>query len=494
MLDAESCYRAIAARDARFDGRFFTGVLTTGIYCRPVCPARTPKRENVRFFEVAAAAEEAGFRPCLRCRPETAQGSLARLGTSRTVARALGRIAEGALDADGIDALAARMGVGPRQLRRLFATHLGASPRAVAQTRRVHFARKLLDETPLPITEIALASGFSSIRRFNDAFRTTFGTAPRDVRRDGGSRPPPDSASLSLRLAFRPPLDWDWLVGFLARRAIAGVEEVVGGAYRRTFEIDGARGAIEISRAPGEDALLLRVPTAASKALLPIVRRARRLFDLDCDPHEIRRGLGHDRRLAGALGRHEGLRVPGAWDGFEIAVRGVLGQQVSVAGAATLAGRIAARYGEPVADASLTRLFPRPESLADARLARIGMPESRAATIRALARGVVSGTLDLDGAADPETTRTQLLAIPGIGPWTAQYVSMRALSDPDAFVAGDLGVRRALARGGSLPDERAVLERAEAWRPWRAYAVMALWSEDSRTGSRRRKADGAHAR
>jgi AraC family transcriptional regulator of adaptative response / DNA-3-methyladenine glycosylase II len=495
VLDADACYRALLARDARFDGRFFTGVVTTGVYCRPVCPARTPKRENVRFFALAAAAEDAGFRPCKRCRPETAAGSLAWLGSSRTVSRALDRIADGALDGDGVDALAARLGVGARQLRRLFAAHLGAPPRAVAQTRRAHFARQLVDETPLPITEIALAAGFSSIRRFNTAFRETFGTSPRDVRRGSGARPGPGAASIELRLAFRPPLDWPALLAFLERRSIAAVEEVAGGAYRRTFEIDGVRGAVEVAPLPGEHALALRAPTAAARALLPVVRRARRLFDLDCDPREIRHGLGRDALLARALGARDGLRVPGAWDGFEIAVRAVLGQQISVAGARTLAGRIAERYGEPLdGGGGLRRLFPRPEALVSANLARVGMPETRAETIRALARAITGGRLDLEaGAVDPDATRARLEAIPGIGPWTAQYVAMRALQDPDAFLAGDLGVRRALARGGTLPGEREVLRRAEAWRPWRAYAVMALWCADPPEGKGRRT-HGARAR
>jgi AraC family transcriptional regulator of adaptative response / DNA-3-methyladenine glycosylase II len=495
MLDADSCYRAVRSRDARFDGRFFTGVLTTGIYCRPICSAKLPRRENVRFFECAAAAEEAGLRPCRRCRPETAIGSPAWLGTSGTVSRALTRIADGALDGDGVEPLASRLGIGSRQLRRLFATHLGASPRSLAQTRRIHFARQLVDETALPITEIALASGFSSVRRFNAAFLQTFRLAPRDVRKGAKRGTEPSPGTIDLRLPFRPPLDWPWLLGFLEGRAIEGVEEVEGGIYRRTVTVEGFRGVIEVKAAPDGKALVLRVPVAASRSLLSIVRRARRLFDLDCDPGEIRARLGRDATIGRVLERLPGIRVPGAWDGFEIAVRGILGQQVSVAGARTLAGRLVELYGERVpVERGPSRLFPRPEALASVRVARIGIPGSRWNAIRSLSREVARGAVDLDFGSSSDATRERLLRVPGIGPWTAQYIVMRALGDPDAFPAEDLGIRRALGRGGALAEVAAVQRRSERWRPWRAYAVMALWSRDHGRDVQRRTRNGSRTR
>jgi AraC family transcriptional regulator of adaptative response / DNA-3-methyladenine glycosylase II len=491
MLDAEGCYRVITARDARYDGRFFTGVVTTGVYCRPICPARTPRRETVRFFECAAAAEEAGFRPCRRCRPETTLGSPAWLGTSATVSRALGRILEGDLDEAGTEELASRLGIGSRHLRRLFDAHLGASPRAVAKTRRVHFARQLIDETRLPMTAIASSAGFSSIRRFNAAVLKTFGSAPRDLRREA-AHGDGSAAMIELRLPFRPPLDWASLLLFLSRRAIPGVEEVEYGTYRRTVEVEDFEGVIEIRRPAEENHLVLRVPAAASRGLLVIVRRARRLFDLDADPREISRRLSRDSTLGATLRRHAGIRVPGAWDGFEIAIRAILGQQVSVASATTLAGRLALLFGEPLggAEGRLGRLFPKPQALADARLSRIGLPAARAQTIRRVARAVLDGTLDLDAAADPDGTRSRLEEIRGVGPWTAQYIAMRALGDPDAFLPDDLGIRRALSSKGALPTAAAVRERSEAWRPWRSYAAIALWSKDSRRTGRRRGSNG----
>jgi AraC family transcriptional regulator of adaptative response / DNA-3-methyladenine glycosylase II len=479
-LDPEICYRALASRDARFDGRFFTGVLSTGIYCRPICPARTPRRENVRFFACAAAASQAGLRPCLRCRPEASPGTPGWLGTSATVSRALGLIGEGALDRGSADALAARLGIGERHLRRLFDEHLGASPLAVAQTRRVHFAKMLMDETDLSASKAAFAAGFSSIRRFNAAMRAAYGRSPTEIRK--ASRRASSSggdAGLELRLALRLPFDWEALVGFLGPRATPGVERISSGVYRRSIAVEDVVGVIEVRRAAEGGAVLLRVPVGASRALVQIVARVRRLFDLDADPAEITSQLSREPRLARILRRVPGLRVPGAWDGFELAVRAILGQQVSVRRATELAGRLVASYGKPLpqAEGGLHALFPGPEALLRADPSRLGLPRARAEAIRALAAGVKRGALELDAPVALEVALEQLTALPGVGPWTAHYVAMRAMREPDAFPAGDLGLRRALADGGRPLTPAKLASRAESWRPWRAYAAMALWTE-----------------
>lgn len=475
-LDPARCYAALASRDRRFDGRFFTGVATTGIYCRPICPARTPKRANVRFFACAAAAEAAGFRACRRCRPETAPGTPAWRGTSATVARALREIERGALDRDDVEALAASLGVGARHLRRLFLRHLGASPRAVAGTRRVHFARRLLDETDLPVTEVAFAAGFRSLRRFHAAVAETFGAPPRALRRRRGTCAP---GELVLRLAFRPPFDAEALLAFLAARAIPGVELVEDGTYRRSFAVEGVRSVLAVRARRGETHLRLEVPGAASRPLAALVERVRRLFDLDADPAAVAAVLGRDPAMAERVRARPGLRVPGAFDGFELAVRAILGQQVSVAAATTLAGRLARAFGEPLADPphpGLARLFPAPEVLAEAPVERIGMPAARARAVRALAAEVAKGRLVLAAPGDAEAARARLRALPGVGAWTAEYVALRALGDPDALPAGDLGLRRALARGGRPVGARGLSRRAEAWRPFRSYAAVHLWA------------------
>jgi AraC family transcriptional regulator of adaptative response / DNA-3-methyladenine glycosylase II len=472
LPDFDTCYRAMASRDGRFVGRFFIGVKTTGIYCRPGCPARMPKRTNVRFFACAAAAEAAGLRPCLRCRPEAAPESAAWLGTSATVSRALRLISEGAVDEHGMEELALRLGMTGRHLRRLFSRHLGASPRDIAQSRRVHFARQLLDETDLPMVEVALAAGFSSVRRFNDAIRAVFQRTPSEIRR--GRAAPSPSPGLTLRLPFRPPLDWTALLDFLRQRAIPGVEAIEGDVYRRSVGLGENAGEIEVFPAARESSLLLQIHLRAPADLLRITRRARRLFDLDADPAAIGKELGRDPLLRRSLARRPGLRVPGCWDRFELLVRAILGQQVSVKGATTLSGRIVHAFGERRRGArapDLTHTFPTPAALAEADLRQVGLPEQRAAAIRSLARAVRDGVLDLDGLTGLEASIAALIELPGIGPWTAQYVAMRALGEPDAFPAGDLGIRKALC----TDDEAEVLRRAEAWRPWRAYAAMHLW-------------------
>jgi AraC family transcriptional regulator of adaptative response / DNA-3-methyladenine glycosylase II len=489
-LDAKLCYRALRSRDARFDGRIFAGVRTTGVYCRPVCPARTPRRENVQFFPSAAAAADAGFRPCRRCRPETSPLTPAWRGTAATVTRALRLIDEGTLDRGSVADLAARLGVSERHLRRLFDAHLGASPLAVAQTRRVHFAKRLLDETALPITEVAFAAGFGSLRRFNAAMRCATGLPPGELRRAsrgrarGGERAAP---SVSLRLGFREPFDFDALLSFFETRAIPGVESVEADVYRRSFALAGSagrgeggaalRGVIEVRRAARAGQLELRVPAAAGPALLEIAERVRRLFDLGADPAEILPRLRRDPGLAPALRSAPGLRVPGCWDGFELAVRAILGQQISVAGARTLAGRLAERFGTPLRPTAgpIGFLFPQPSQLMEANIEGAGLTRARAHAVRALARSLVAGELLLESPSDLEQAIQRLMALPGIGPWTAQYIAMRALREPDAFPDGDLGLRRALTTNGTPLSARALRERAEAWRPWRAYAAVALW-------------------
>jgi len=474
-LDPDVCYRALASRDARFDGRFFVGVVSTGIYCRPICPARTPLRRNCRFFPAAAAAAAAGFRACRRCRPETSPASAAWHGTSALVTRALRLVAAGALDTGSVADLAARVGTGERQLRRLFVEHVGASPLAVAQTRRVHFAKQLLDETSLPVTTIAHAAGFASVRRFNTAMRTAWGQPPRALRRAPAAA---RGAGVELRLGYRPPFDAEALLAYLALRALPGVEEVADGTWRRSVTFDGASGVIEVRPDPAAHQLRLHVPAALAPHVGRVAARVRRVFDLDADPAPIAAQLGGDPELAARLARRPGVRVPGAWDGFELAVRAILGQQVTVAGATTLAGRIAAACGAPLAAPAggVRVLAPTPAALAAADLAAVGLPRARAEALRALARAVASGRLGLDAALDPDEAVRRLEALPGVGPWTAQYVALRALGAPDAFPASDLGLRRALATNGQLPTPRALERRAEAWRPWRGYAAVLLWT------------------
>lgn len=483
-LSPEICYRAMQTRDARFDGRFFVAVRTTGIYCRPVCPAPEPKLENCTFVPSAAAAHELGYRPCLRCRPETSPGTPAWLGTSAVVSRALRLISGGALDRGSVDGLAARLGVGERHLRRLFLKHLGASPLSVARTRRILFAKKLINETPLPMADVAMSSGFSSIRSFNESIRFTYDRSPSELRREfaspNGTGP---GRAISLRLPFRAPFQWDALIGFLAPRATPGVEEVSPGFYRRTIRCEGADGVVEVRPVPGENYLTAAIWLTHSRALLGVVERLRRLFDLLADPNEITAHLRTDRRLTPLVDRMPGLRVPGAWEGFELAVRAILGQQVSVKGATTLAGRIAAAYGEPLPAAArvpgidaLTTLFPTPAALAAADLRVVGLTGAREKAVRSLAAAVARGEISFDSGRDLDETVRQLCALEGIGEWTAQYIAMRALGEPDAFPASDLGLRKALADGEKLPGERELLQAAEAWRPWRAYGAMYLWT------------------
>ena len=462
-LDRTVCDRARRSRDARFDGKFFIAVTSTRIYCRPICPARSPKDENVRYFSTAAAAQAAGFRPCLRCRPEASPGTPAWFGTSSVVSRALRLIGDGALDRESVEQLADRLGVTARHLRRLFVQHLGAAPSDVALTRRIHFAKKLIDETPLPIAQIAFAAGFGSLRRFNSEIRRTFSRTPTELRKI--SRQRLDGAGCyRFRLSYRPPYDWAQVIGFLAARATPGVEVVEANRYQRTISIGSTNGTIAIEPADDGPALTLDVRFGDPRALLSIVERVRRMFDLGADPALIAEQLAGDVLLGPVLTAHPGIRTPGAWDPFEVAVRAILGQQISVKAATTIAGRIAGRWGTAI---GRDRLFPTPQQLADAPLEEAGIISSRASTLRALACGVRDGAIVFDGIA----TLDGLRAIAGIGDWTVQYIAMRALNEPDAFPSGDLVLRR-MAGNCSV---RELERRSEAWRPWRVYAVMLLW-------------------
>ncbi|MGC2198367.1 MAG: AlkA N-terminal domain-containing protein [Terriglobales bacterium] len=472
-LDMQVCSRARLSRDARFDGKFFIGVLGSRVYCRSICPAPTAKEKNVRYFPSAAAAAEAGFRPCLRCRPECSPGTPAWLGTPNTVSRALRLIAGSGLEDGGVEGLAERLGVGSRHLRRLFVHHLGATPSAVAQTRRLHFAKKLIDETKLPMSEVALASGFGCVRRFNAAIRKVYSRTPLQIRRlsrQAGFQP---ENQYLFRLRFRPPYNWDGMLRFLAARATPGVEWVDPGRYRRSISVNGSHGYVDVSLDEEHDALVVRVQFGDPRSLFFIVERLRAMFDLSADWAAIVPSLKADPVLAKRVEAEPGLRVPGCWSGFELAIRAILGQQITVKAATTLAGVLVRTLGQPILGAGeLTHLFPAPEVLADSGLAGIGMPRARIETIRAFARAVCDGRIRFEGIVASDEFLASLCEIPGIGKWTAQYVAMRALGEPDAFPSGDLGLLRALGLGTPRELER----RAETWRPWRAYATMYLWS------------------
>lgn len=474
------CFRALKTRDPSLDGRIFVGVTSTGIYCRPICPARTPKEANCRFYPSAAAAQEAGFRPCLRCRPEISPDAAAWRGTSNTVSRALALIGEGLLDGErGVEALADRLGVGERQLRRLFDQHLGAPPVAVAQTRRVLFAKQLIQDTQLSMTDVASASGFGSVRRFNDAFRKLYRRSPSELRRRRAGA----IGAVTLKLGFRGPYDWDAMIAFLGARAIAGVELVEPRRYRRTIQIGGETGSIEV--VPGARFLTATIRFPKVSALLGIVARLRRLFDLDADVASIGAHLAGDEALAPLVSKRPGLRTPGCWDGFELAIRAILGQQVTVGAARALAGKLVERAGVTAApersgDVRLCKVFPTPSRVIAADLSSMPMPRARIAALKALAQAAQSDPRLLDPTGTFDEALERLLALPGFGPWTAQYWALRALRDSDAFPAADVALLRSpvVAREGKRPTPKALLERAEAWRPWRAYAAQHLWTAD----------------
>ncbi|HEY5920893.1 MAG TPA: AlkA N-terminal domain-containing protein [Kofleriaceae bacterium] len=511
MLTDDALYQALTARDARFDGVFFVGVRTTGIYCRPICPARTPGRNRCEFFATPVLAERAGFRACFRCRPELAPGNAPVDAVDVLVAGATQRIAEGALNEGSLDDLAAQLGVTARHLRRALEAKLGVSPVELAQSRRLALAKQLLQDTALSLTEIAFAAGFGSVRRFNAVFAEKMGSAPSQLRRkhviaDAGATPSARASSqirrkhvaeddgampsapvapvrafgegdkLSLRLDYRTPYDWERLLGFLRGRAIPGVEIVGDASYRRVVQLGGQLGEIEVTRAKRRDALVLAVSPSLLPVLMQLVARVRRMFDLDARPELINRVLRRDKALAAMIAKRPGLRVPGAIDPFEASIRALLGQQVSVAAATTLAGRFAAQLGTAYAGGDgLAYRFPTPSEVVAAgaeRIGKLGLPRARAAAIHGFAHAVASGTLKLDAACELEPFVDQLVEMPGIGPWTAHYLAMRALHVPDAFPAADLGVQKALKRAGAAAAEA----RAEAWRPFRAYAVLHLWT------------------
>jgi AraC family transcriptional regulator of adaptative response / DNA-3-methyladenine glycosylase II len=477
-LDLQVCSRARLSRDPRFDGKFFIGVRGSRVYCRSICPAPTAKEENCRYFATAAAAAEAGYRPCLRCRPECSPGTPAWLGTSNTVSRALRLISESGLEDGGVEGLADRLGVGSRHLRRLFLQHLGATPIAVAQTRRLHFAKKLIDETSLPMNQIAVASGFGCVRRFNAGILQAFHRTPTQIRHLARQKTLEPENQYVFRLQFRPPYNWKGMLEFLEARATPGVESVEFGKYRRSIAWDGSYGLMEVSHDGDHDALTVRVQFGNPRALFFIIERIRAMFDLNADWGAILRTLNADAELASRIESNPGLRVPGCWSGFELAVRAILGQQITVRGATTLAGRLVEKLGQRICGfGSLTHLFPSPDALIDAKLETIGLPSARAETIRTFARAVAFGQVRFDGIVDFEAFRNCLCEIPGIGAWTANYVAMRALGEPDAFPSTDIGLMRAMG----LSTYRELERRAEVWR----Y----LWSMGPSSVSKQRVID-----
>jgi AraC family transcriptional regulator of adaptative response / DNA-3-methyladenine glycosylase II len=473
-LDTARCVRAVQSKDARFDGWFFTAVLTTGIYCRPSCPVVPPKPEHMRFFPSAAAAQQAGFRACKRCRPDASPGSPEWDVRADVVARAMRLIADGVMDAGGVPALADRLGYSVRQVERQLLAELGAGPLALARAQRAQTARLLIETTALPMGDVAFAAGFASIRTFNDTVRSVFALSPSQLR-DRASRGHPAAAAgaLSLRLPFRAPLQPDNLFGHLTATAVPGVEEWRDGAYRRTLRLPHGHGIVSLRPQPDHVSCQLRLTDL--RDLASAISRCRRLLDLDADPVAIADLLSADEALAPLVGKAPGRRVPRTVDATEFALRAVLGQQISTAAARTHAGRLASAWGEPVTDpdGGLTRLFPDPGVLAEADLA---LPRSRRASFAALARALAGGQIDLSVGSDWHEARARLATVPGLGPWTIETIAMRGLGDPDAFPAADLGVRAA-ARAAGLPATPAGLtSRAIAWRPWRSYAVQYLWA------------------
>ncbi|TMR96096.1 DNA-3-methyladenine glycosylase 2 family protein [Nonomuraea basaltis] len=459
-LDFDSCYRAASARDARFDGRFYTAVTTTRIYCRPICPARTPASRNVRFYRHAASAEAAGFRPCKRCRPELSPGDPGWDVRGDLIGRALRLIDDGAADDQGVAGLARRLHITERHLHRLFVAELGVGPLAVARTKRLLLAKQLLTETGLPVTEVAFAAGFGSVRQFNATMRETYGFTPSELRATAGRLQVADvagPAALRLRLHRREPYDVEGVFAFLASRAIPGLEVADQTSYARA--VPG--GTITLT--PRQNHIILDVAVDDTRQLARVVARCRRLLDLDADPDAISEILGQTS-LASLVEARPGLRVPGTFDGFELAVRAVVGQQISVAGARTLLGRIVARAAAPES------LFPTPAQLLETDLTGLGLTNRRIDTLKDLAARLAEGRIDLDGGQDPAEAVAELLEVPGIGPWTASYIALRALRDPDAWPAGDLVLKKRMAALG-IPDDH-----IERWRPWRAYAALHLWS------------------
>lgn len=474
--DFEHCYRAAASRDARFDGWLYVGVTSTGVYCRPSCPANTPKRANVRFFRDAAAAQSAGFRACRRCGPDASPGSPEWTARGDLVGRAMRLIADGAVDRVGVSGLARTLGYGERQLSRLFVEEVGAGPLAVATVRRAQTARVLIETTSLSMTDVAFAAGFSSVRQFNDVVRRVFATTPTGLRRSQGTSSSMPGGTITLRLPFRAPLAASALIDFFQRRAVPGIEEVVDGFYRRSATLPHGAGILELR--PSDDHVICRLTLDDLRDLATAVQRCRRVFDLDSDPVAIGAVLASDPKLRALHRRIPGRRLPGVIDAEELAIRAVLGQQVSVAGARTAAARLVAAYGRPLAQPAgdVTHLFPSSEDLADSELGELKMPAARRDTVRLLARSLADQEISLHPGASWDDVHDQLESLRGIGPWTASYIVMRGLGNPDAFMASDLGVRNGARKLGLPESPRALEQVAERWRPWRAYALQYLWA------------------
>ncbi|MCQ6551716.1 helix-turn-helix domain-containing protein [Streptomyces sp. C10-9-1] len=481
--DMDRCVSAVRSRDARFDGWFFTAVLTTRIYCRPSCPAVPPKRENMVFYPSAAACQQAGFRACKRCRPDTSPGSPAWNTRADAVARAMRLIADGVVDREGVPGLAARLGYSTRQIERQLLAELGAGPLALARAQRAQTARLLIETTGLPMADIAFAAGFSSVRTFNDTVREVFALPPtelrsRAARRPGGAAGPPTAGSIALRLPFRAPLEPGNLFGHLAATAVPGVEEWRGGAYRRTLSLPYGHGIASL--APRPDHVACRLALTDLRDLTIAISRCRWLLDLDADPEAVDEQLRADAGLAPLVDRAPGRRVPRTADAAEFAVRAVLGQQVSTAAARTHAARLVTAHGTPVEDpeGGLTHLFPAAAALAALDPERLALPRSRRTTLTTLVAALAGGSLELDPGSDWDRARAHLAALPGFGPWTVEVIAMRALGDPDAFLPTDLGIRRAAAGLGMPATPAALTARAAPWRPWRSYAVQYLWAAE----------------
>jgi len=486
IQDSKSLYKALTARDARFDGLFFVGVTSTGIYCRPVCTVKTPKAANCRFFDTAQEAEQARFRPCLRCRPELAPGNAPVDDSQRIAHLIMQRLEDGTIRNDaGLEAIADQFELSSRQIRRIVQKELGVPPIQLLLTRRLLLAKQLLTETTLPVTEIAFASGFASLRRFNDAFNSRYGMAPTRLRKNGKD---PDAAvtasgdTSTLQLSYRAPYDWSGILAFLAGRALKGVEWVTDAAYARTVHLGEARGWIRVTQAKGKNALLLEFTHSLTPVLPSLLTRVRELFDLNARPDIISGHLKKDKRLAPLVKRTPGMRVPGAFNGFELGLRAIIGQQVTVKAATTIGCRVAEFFGEPFVTpfAELNRLTPSAARMANAtvdEVAKLGIVSARARSLIALAQAQVSGEVPLEGGIhhNPDQAIEKLASLPGIGPWTAQYIAMRALRWPDAFPRDDIAIRNNL---GGVSGKEAE-ELSLAWRPWRSYAVMHVWRDSA---------------
>ncbi|GAA5126092.1 helix-turn-helix domain-containing protein [Luteolibacter yonseiensis] len=479
MIDDHAAYNAMTSRDPRFDGVFYVGVTSTGIYCRPICPVKTPKLENCRFFASAEAAEEESFRPCLRCRPELAPGNAPVDSAHRIAHLIVHRIGEGLVDDGlGLEEIALQFGISSRQLRRIVQAELGVSPIQLVQTRRLLLAKQLLTETKLPVIDIAFASGFSSLRRFNDAFSSRYRMPPTRLRKEASSPSGNVGASetSTLQLSYRPPYDWEGMLAFLAARTIKGVELVTLDSYSRTVRLGGHVGWIRVTHAPARHAVMVEFTHTLTPVLPALLGRLRNLFDLSARPDLICAHLMKDKRLKKAVLKNPGQRVPGAFDGFEMVVRAILGQQITVKAATTLSCRFAEAFGEEITTPfpDLCRLSPFASAVAGATVddvAKLGIVSARAKSIIAIARAFHSGEVKLDAGADPEQAMRQLVALPGIGPWTAHYIAMRGLNWPDAFPKEDIAVRNNL--GGVTAKQAEAM--SQAWRPWRSYAVMHIW-------------------